>query len=138
MDLPRLDDLPTWLLSRASGRAHGLLQDAFREAGSRGYAYRLLVALAQVGPASQADLGRSAELDRSDVVTTLNALAADGFVERRPDPSDGRRNIVALTDAGRRELDRLQDVVAAVQEQVLHPLDPAERRTLLALLRKLR
>lgn len=137
MPLDRLDDLPTWLLSRASARAHGLVQQGFRVAGSSGYAYRLLAALAETGPASQADLGRRAGIDRSDVVATLNTLAAAGMVDREPDPADGRRNIVRLTAKGRRELRRLDTVVADVQAAVLEPLSEAERRTLVAILRKL-
>src|SRR5439155_6753872 len=45
-------------LSEASLHAHRLLTAAFASAGSRGYHYRLLAALREYGPASQARLGR--------------------------------------------------------------------------------
>jgi MarR family transcriptional regulator, lower aerobic nicotinate degradation pathway regulator len=128
MPLTRLDAVPTWLLSRASARAHRLLSDAFAAAGTRGYHYRLLAALDELGPSSQAALGRSAELDRSDVVTTLDELEADALVERSPDPDDGRRKIVTMTAAGKRRLLKLDDVVAGVQEELLTPLSTAEER----------
>ena len=48
MSAYRLDSLPTWLLSRTSGRAHRLLADAFAAAGARGYHYRALAALEPV------------------------------------------------------------------------------------------
>jgi DNA-binding MarR family transcriptional regulator len=35
---------------------------------------------------------------------TVTDLEADGFVTRRPDPSDGRRVLVELTEAGRQAL----------------------------------
>lgn len=138
MSINRLDSLPTWLLGRASGRAHRLLADAFAAAGARGYHYRALAALEDLGPASQATLGRRAELDRSDVVATLAELEADALVERAPDPDDGRRRIVSITPAGRRRLKRLDGIVVAVQKEVLAPLSAAERAELVRLLGELR
>ena len=42
-----------------------------------------------------------AEGVRSQSMTaTLNALDAQGFLERRPDPEDGRRQIITLSRAG--------------------------------------
>ena len=126
--------MPTWLLSRSSARAHRLLGDAFAAVGARGYHYRLLAALEELGPSSQATLGRSAELDRSDVVTALDELEAAALVERSPDPDDGRRKIVTMTAAGRRRLLKLDEVVAGVQEELLAPLSTGERAELVRLL----
>jgi MarR family transcriptional regulator, lower aerobic nicotinate degradation pathway regulator len=130
----RLDSLPTWLLSRSSGRAHRLLADAFAAAGARGYHYRMLAALEDLGPASQATAGRRAEMDRSDVVAALNELEADGFIERAPDPDDRRLKIVSITAAGKRRLKQLDEVVNFVQEELLAPLSAAERAELVRLL----
>jgi DNA-binding MarR family transcriptional regulator len=135
--LRRLADRPTWLLSRANARSQALLSEAFAANGVRGYHVRLLAALEQFGPASQADLGRHTGIDRSDVVAALNELIDRGFAEREPDPSDRRRNIVTITGRGRRELARLDAVLGEVQDTVLAPLTPNERRTLVRLLAKL-
>lgn len=134
MPLARLDAVPTWLLSRSSARAHRLLSDAFAAAGTRGYNYRLLAALEDLGPSSQAALGRSAEIDRSDVVATLDELESEGLLKRSPDPDDGRRKIVTMTAAGKRRLLELDDVVAGVQEKLLARLSPEERAELVRLL----
>jgi DNA-binding MarR family transcriptional regulator len=94
----------------------------------------MLAALEDLGPASQATVGRRAEMDRSDVVAALNELEADDLVERSPDPGDRRLKIVTITAAGRRRLKNLDEVVGSVQEQLLAPLSAAERAELVRLL----
>ena len=99
----RIRDRPTWLISRAYTRSAGLLNDGFASqgAGLRSYHYRLLAALTN-GAASQADLGRSTGIDRSDVAAALQELADRGLIGRAVDPDDRRRNIVSITRSGTR------------------------------------
>jgi len=133
--------VPPTLASERIGRlhaiAHKLLLDGFAEAGLRPYHYRLLAALSEWGPASQADLSRSTSIDRSDVVAALNQLEASSLVERSPDPDHGRRNIVSLTPEGAIRLADLDEILDTVQEKILSPLSTTERRRFLALLTKL-
>src|ERR671937_3154343 len=100
----RIRNRPTWHINRAYGHAHRLLREGFAAAGVRGYDYRLLAALEEFGPASQAELGRRTVIDRSDVVAALNDLEADRLVERAPDPGDRRRNVITITAEGRNRL----------------------------------
>jgi MarR family transcriptional regulator, lower aerobic nicotinate degradation pathway regulator len=134
MPLDRLGSLPSWLLSRSAGHAHHLLGEALAEAGAHGYHYRLLAALDERGAASQAAVGRSAEIDASDVVAALAELEGEGLVERATDPDDARRKIVTITGTGRRRLKRLDAVVADVQAELLAPLSSDERAQLVSLL----
>lgn len=133
----RLRQRPTWLINRAHGVSYKLLSEGFSAAGSHGYQYRLLAALAEFGPSSQADLGRSTGTDRSDVVAALNDLAEQGLVKRSPDASDRRRNTVSITAAGNRRLAALDVVLDGVQEELLSPLSKAERQQLVTLLTRL-
>jgi DNA-binding MarR family transcriptional regulator len=134
-DLPaRVADRPTWLISRVAGRAHAVLAKAFAAAGVRGYHYRVLAALEEAGPASQAALGRRTLVDRSDVVAVLADLEARGWVRRAPDAADRRRNVVTITAAGRRGLRRLDERVAGAQEELLAPLSSRQRAQLTRLL----
>jgi MarR family transcriptional regulator, lower aerobic nicotinate degradation pathway regulator len=130
----RLAEKPTWLISQASMRSHRLLTERLTAAGSRGYHYRLLAALQEFGPASQARLGRRTAMDRSDVVAAVNELADRGLVERAPDPADRRRNVITITRAGAAHLYRLDGLLADVQDELLAPLTPAERAQLIQLL----
>jgi DNA-binding MarR family transcriptional regulator len=135
----RIRDRPTWLISRAYARSHRLLNDGFAASGAglRSYHYRLLAALEEWGPASQADLARSTAVDRSDVVTVLGELERLGLIQRSVDPDNRRRNIVSITRAGSDQLAALDRVIDEVQERVLAPLSQNERRQLTKLLRKL-
>jgi MarR family transcriptional regulator, lower aerobic nicotinate degradation pathway regulator len=125
----RVRDRPTWLISRAYARSSGLLNDGFEANadGLRSYHYRLLAALEEQGPASQADLGRSTGIDRSDVTAAVSELERRELVQRSVDPGDRRRNVVSITRAGKKRLRLLDRVIADIQEQVLAPLSPTER-----------
>jgi DNA-binding MarR family transcriptional regulator len=125
---------PTWLISRAFARSSRLLAEAFEAAGARGYHYRLLAALEEFGPSSQADLGRRTSIDRSDVVAALNELADRGLVRRSPDPEDRRRNVITITPAGIDRLRTLERIVLGVQERLLAPLSTTDRTRFVRLL----
>jgi len=133
----RLTTKPSWLLTQLAVHAHRLASDGFAEVGARGYHYRILATLNEFGPASQVDLGRRSNIDRSDVVAAVNQLVEQGCVERTPDPDDRRRNIVTLTEVGERQLRRLDRALDKVQDELLAPLPVADRETLTRLLTRL-
>ncbi|APA99073.1 MarR family winged helix-turn-helix transcriptional regulator [Nocardia seriolae] len=132
----RITNRPTWLVSRAFAQSSALLAAGFDEHGDglRGYHYRLLAALEQWGPASQADLGRNTGIDRSDVTAALTELETRDLVERRVDPENKRRKIVTITPAGIREVAALDSIVDQAQNRLLAPLTPAQQRELVTLL----
>jgi DNA-binding MarR family transcriptional regulator len=135
----RIRDRPTWLISRTYARSHRILNEAFAQSGTglRSYHYRLLAALDEAGPSSQADLSRGTSVDRSDVVAVLGHLEDAGLIQRAVDPANRRRNIVTLTRAGKKQLKALGRVVDEAQERVMEPLTPTERARLVELLRRL-
>jgi MarR family transcriptional regulator, lower aerobic nicotinate degradation pathway regulator len=133
----RIAGKPTWLISEVSRLSHQLLTDKLATAASRGYYARLLAALDEFGPLSQASLGRHTALDPSDVVAALNDLTARDFVSRVPDPTDARRNIVTLTAAGAEHLKVLDRLLDEVQDELLAPLSAPERAELVRLLARM-
>jgi len=134
---PRLANLGTWQLTQAAARSHRVLHERLAQAGASGYDYRVLAALGDLGPLSQADLGRAAVLDRRDVTHTVRDLHARELVTRRPDPRDGRLILVELTGTGSSMLERLDLVLEAVQSEVFAALTLDQRRTLVNLLQQL-
>lgn len=129
-----LNNAPTWLINQASIHATRIVNDRIGSMGAHRYQYRLLAALAEYGDSSQAELSRGTMVDRSDVVAALKSLENDGYVRRSPDPADNRRNVVTLTAAGRRRLREMEKSVAACQDELLAPLNDADRDRLVALL----
>jgi MarR family transcriptional regulator, lower aerobic nicotinate degradation pathway regulator len=130
----RLRALPSWLINQTAIPANRLVADGLASAGARRHHYSLLAALDHAGPASQAALSRTTMIDRSDMVATVNELAALDLVARTPDPTDRRRNVVTITPAGRRHLRKLDRLLAKIQDELLAPLSAAERRQLIQLL----
>nr|WP_272956612.1 MarR family transcriptional regulator [Kribbella solani] len=126
------------MLTQNAAHAQRIVTESFAAGGARAYHFRLLATLVEFGPASQATLGRRSSIDRSDVVAALNELEADGYVERSPDPADGRRNIITITTAGKRQYKKLSTLIGKAQEEIFAPLSATDRARLTTILGKLR
>jgi MarR family transcriptional regulator, lower aerobic nicotinate degradation pathway regulator len=130
----RLWRLSSWLIGHSALHAHRLVSDGFAAEGYRRPHFTVLVALSESGAASQATLGRRLAIDGSDMVAVIGDLERDGLVDRCRDEEDRRRNVVRLTPAGERTLERLDARVEAAQDELLAPLSAAERSELRRLL----
>ncbi|MEU7887656.1 MarR family winged helix-turn-helix transcriptional regulator [Microbispora bryophytorum] len=131
----RLLALPSWVINQAAIAANRLTDRALAGTSSRRQ-FAMLSALDEFGPSSQADLGRCTGIDRSDVVAGVSAMVKQGFLQQRPDPADGRRNIVTLTPAGKDHLERLSALIAGAQNELLHALSPSESKMVVDLLKR--
>ncbi len=92
-----------------------------------------LARLDRGGPATPSALAKLEQISPQSMGATLGALEARGLVERRPDPGDGRRAVMSLTEAG---LQTLLSRRNARTEQLAKSLSagftPAELRQLQA------
>jgi DNA-binding MarR family transcriptional regulator len=133
----RLRSLPSRLLTHTAMYADRLVNEGLAQADAHKWQYSVLVALEESGPASQATLSRRTGIYRSDLVGVINELADGGHVERAPDPDDRRRNVITMTQQGRRHLRRLDKVIATIQDELLEPLPESEREQFVRTLTKL-
>jgi DNA-binding MarR family transcriptional regulator len=118
-----------------------LSRDVYRRAtedviGIRLKQFVALDYLREQGGTTQQQLGETLHLDANNCVILLNDLEEDGFVERRRDPSDRRRHLVEMTSDGERALERAEERLETLEEQVIGNLTNAERATLRELLAK--
>jgi DNA-binding MarR family transcriptional regulator len=84
--------------------------------------------------ASQQALSEAMHLDANNCVLLLNELEGFGFATRQRDPTDRRRHIVELTDAGRQALEHAEQAQQTIEGDVLGALSASERATLRDLL----
>jgi DNA-binding MarR family transcriptional regulator len=61
---------------------------------------RLLHTLERDGDQTMTELANALGVTQRRVTDLVDALSSDGFVERRPNPKDGRSTVVSLTKAG--------------------------------------
>jgi DNA-binding MarR family transcriptional regulator/N-acetylglutamate synthase-like GNAT family acetyltransferase len=91
---------------------------------------RVLFELAHADDVAVSDLRRELDLDAGYLSRILSGFTTSGLVAREQSASDGRRQLVRLTTDGRRafaDLDRLQSTAI---EDLLAPLDEAQRSQL--------
>lgn len=92
----------------------------------------MLSRLDKDGPASASELAAAERIRPQSVAAILAALREAGLIQRQPDPSDGRRQVVSLTPAGRQ---RLQGDRKVRQEWLAQTLQEhcteAERQTII-------
>ena len=84
--------------------------------------------------ASQQALSEAMHLDANNCVLLLNELEGSGFATRQRDPTDRRRHIVELTEAGRQALEHAEQAQQTIEGDVLGALSASERATLRDLL----
>ena len=140
---PDLDVEPLAVLSRVSRLARRLdlaRGAAFAEHGLEGWEFDVLSALRRAGDPYELSPGQlvAETLVTSGTMTNrVDRLAARGFVERRPDPSDRRGVIVRRTPGGMEAVDAALSDLLGHERELLADLDPRERQVLAALLRRL-
>ncbi len=92
-----------------------------------------LARLDRGGPTTPGALARQEQISPQSMGATLAALEARGLIERAPDPDDGRRAVMSITDAG---LELLRSRRNAKVQQLARALsadfNPAERDQLAA------
>jgi DNA-binding MarR family transcriptional regulator len=126
-----------FLLKRLGFAAKEQALRAYESTGLSPYHHAILVALDEDTHETQGAIADALGYDRGQLVGLLDELEERGLVERRRDPSDRRRQLVNMTADGRKALNRLRGISERLENDLLSPLDPVERRKLHALLLRL-
>jgi MarR family transcriptional regulator, transcriptional regulator for hemolysin len=102
--------------------------------GSRGFCV-LSTALGR--ELTQKDLAQEVGVDKTTLVVTLDELERQGLAQRATSSADRRARVIRVTEAGAAKVAEGQEIVDAVQRDVLSSLPSAEREAFLSALRRL-
>src|SRR5579863_1382225 len=134
---PELLASSCFLLARIGVESTRRFTRALADHGLRISHYGVLMTLASEGRLSQTALGARIGMDPRNLVGVLDFLGQQGLVNRDNDTSDRRRHGVRLTSRGTGMLAKLRRVGAALEREMLSPLDESEVMNLHRLLMKL-
>ena len=105
--------------------------------GLEAAAFGLLITLVRGGPRRQGELAETCMLDPSTVSRHVAQLARAGYVERRPDPGDGRAVQLVASGEGERVAHEIAHRRLAVISEALTDWAPDDLTRLVVLLRRL-
>jgi DNA-binding MarR family transcriptional regulator len=97
----------------------------------------VLAVLAAGHPLSQVEAARRLGVDRTTMVALVDVLEGKELVERRRSKEDRRRNVVELTELGKRVLADAEDARESVEREFLAPLGAKDAARLVEALRVL-
>jgi DNA-binding MarR family transcriptional regulator len=133
--MPReLVSSPLFLLKRLGMTAKEHSLGAYEEAGIHPYHFAILATLDEGQRETQGAIADTLGYDRGQLVGLLDEIEEAGYIERRRDPEDRRRQVVVITPAGKKMLGKLRTLTARLDAEFLAPLDNEQRAELQKLL----
>ncbi|MBB4684690.1 MarR family winged helix-turn-helix transcriptional regulator [Amycolatopsis jiangsuensis] len=99
--------------------------------------FKLLLALDEIGPLGQQRLAELVGIDPRNAVPIIETSVGQGLLTRTVDPADRRRRVLELAADGKRVAAELRSSSAEIEDELLAPLDQAERAALQRTLRTL-
>ncbi|MFE3073651.1 winged helix DNA-binding protein [Streptomyces sp. NPDC059247] len=136
MTPPSVLGLNAYLMHAVGRSARRRLAETLEARGLRLWHLTVMTLLADLGPQMKTALATRLAINASDLVKVVDDLARAGQVDCVRDHVDRRRVVVRLTPEGTAALRELSAEIAAVDDEVLTPLDAGEREQLAALLRR--
>ena len=95
---------------------------------------KVLKHLKEHGPTRQSVLAAEFGMAPHSITDIVDALERQGLAQRRPDATDRRAKLVAITDAGQACLDVATGIRERLLTQIFGALSEADRATLIRLL----
>ena len=124
------------LLRRARQRHSTIFQENIGDPQLTPLQFAALVKLRDLDEVSQNHLGRLTAMDAATMQGVIKRLGLRGLIVRRPDPKDGRRLIISLSNECKKTISKLVEFAKNVTNETLAPLSLSERNTFLFLLSK--
>lgn len=132
-----LDSFAPYLMNRIMARYNGSLREEMTKLGLTTPKMRVLAVLTVVDAPLIGELAVFSVIENSTLSRTLDALEADGLVQRRADADDSRATRIIVTDAGRRCFATIWPSMMDSYEHMFRDIDPSERAAFIATLGKM-
>jgi DNA-binding MarR family transcriptional regulator len=112
-------------------------EDIKREFGIIRAEYLLLLCLAHHTALTAQEVSTMTRRPRNSISRAVHRMLAVGYLNRVPDPTDGRQSKLSITPTGRKLHEQIAQTLVAREAEVLDVLSDTERSTLRDLLQKL-
>ena len=132
-----LAERPGFLVRRLHQIHVGLFMEACAAFDITPLQYSVMSALAEQGTADQTTLATAVVLDRTTTTGIIKRLHARGLVTRAKSERDRRAQVCSLNPTGRALLLKMEAAVRHAHQDTVAPLDAAEQKILIALLRRI-
>ncbi|MEM6662296.1 MAG: MarR family transcriptional regulator [Pseudomonadota bacterium] len=111
--------------------------DVRRETGLIRGEYLLLLCLSHQPVLTAQDVARMTRRPRNSISRAVHRMLDEGFIDRAPDPDDGRQARLTITDKGRAMQERCEAFLGARSVEVLGVLDAKDADDLDRIMRRL-
>ena len=132
------NDNIVFLIAKAHQRAQGVLKAHLQELGLTPMQCLFMESLWQEDGLSVGDIGRRINLDTATLAGILDRLVTSGWVNREPDPSDGRVARVILTEKAQAAKNDLAAAIEQTNDELLANFSLAEKLVFKRLLTEIR
>ena len=116
-----------FLVAKAHQRLWTLFNDEIKKYGTDIPCCGVLHMLAEYGPMSQQQLGRSLRIDRTSMVKMIDQMEKIKMARRKDHPEDRRIYLVEITPAGRKALAQVQKIGDQMEKKLLIGFTDEER-----------
>jgi len=130
-----LENLPGYSLRRASAASMAKLARRFAALDLRPTEASVLMVVDANPNITQSEIGRMLDVASANMAPLVSRLAERGLLERQP--VDGRSHGLALTRTGSVLTTKVKKTATEHERDLLRKITPAQRKVLLAILRKL-
>lgn len=136
LDQSRLTHLVGYAATRASVELKKSFTKHMGPLQLKAVEFSILVLVASNEQVNQKQLGQALDVSPPNLAVTLDRMVERGWVERVRSTEDRRSQIVVLTAAGQKLVQRAEKIAATMENETLQVLSAAERLLLLELLLK--
>src|ERR1700745_4204456 len=126
-----------YLLAQANRQVQKKLDDEFRTEGVPVEQWRILTLLSESNGRPRSDLTQAALLNHPTLTKMIDRMVSDALVYRRPDPKDGRKVLIFISERGRTLNDRLSRLANLRQAEIVQGYGDRETEELKRLLSEL-